>query len=118
MIDTNIVILTGRITRDPDYRTTNTGSAVADFGIAVGSGDNVYFGSVIAWNHTADYVRRYGRKGVRVLVQGRLTREAWTDRNGAKQERTRITASSLTIFSDQRGDPPAQEQGNLPYERE
>ena len=116
MIDTNLVIVTGRMTRDPDCRTTNTGTAVADFGIAVGNGESTYFGSVTAWNHTADYVRRYGRKGARVLVQGRLTREAWTDRNGAKQERTRITAGSLTIFSDHRGDPAAPEQGDLPYE--
>ena len=65
MIDTNLVIVTGRMTRDPDCRTTNTGTAVADFGIAVGNGESTYFGSVTAWNHTADYVRRYGRKALK-----------------------------------------------------
>lgn len=115
MMDTNLVIVTGRLTRDPDVRTTQTGKSVADFGIAVGSGDKTYFGSVTAWNHTADYIRRNARKGTAVLVSGRLTRENWTDRNGVSQSKTRITAETVEILTWDQQQQPSSSQEDLPY---
>lgn len=97
-MDSNIVIITGRLTRDVDYRSTATGTAVAEFGIASGNGDNVYFGAVTAWNSTADYLRRNARKGTWVLVSGRLTRDEWRSRGGEKQSKTRIVANTVEIL--------------------
>ena len=122
MRDLNRVFITGRLTRDPDYRSTQTGSAVADFGIAVGDGDRTYFGAVVVWGHLADFVRRSAVKGTQVLICGRLTRDEWTSKDGGRQSKTRIVADSIQILR-QPGSLPVQqpaadaaEHEELPYE--
>ena len=69
----NQVILMGRLTRDPEQRTTTTGKTIASFSIAVDRGgqeDAADFFNVTAWEKLGDLVMQYLAKGRRVLVQG------------------------------------------------
>ena len=84
----NRVVLIGRLTRDPELRTTSTGKNVVEFSIAVnkrikpqdGSPDADFF-RIKAWGQTADYVNNYLAKGRLVAVDGRLETRKWTDQN-------------------------------------
>ena len=76
----NQVILMGRLTRDPEQRTTSTGKTIASFSIAVdraGQDDSADFFDVTAWEKLGELVVQYLAKGRRVLVQGRLRQDTW-----------------------------------------
>ena len=82
----NQVILMGRLTRDPEQRTTTTGKNIASFSIAVdrgGQDDQADFFDITAWERLADLVMQYLSKGRRVLVQGR--RHVLADREVGEQ---------------------------------
>src|SRR5574344_962923 len=88
----NQVILMGRLTRDPEQRTTTSGKTIVSFGIAVdrgGQDDGADFFDVNAWEKLGELVMQYLSKGRRVLVQGRLRQDSWDDKKTSKK-RTRI----------------------------
>jgi single-strand DNA-binding protein len=103
----NQVILLGRLTRDPEQRTTTTGKTIASFSIAVdraGQDDGADFFDVTAWEKLGDLVVQYLAKGRRVLVQGRLRQDSWDDKEtGKKRSRIEVTATDVT-FLDGPGD--------------
>lgn len=103
----NQVILMGRLTRDPEQRTTTTGKNIVSFSIAVdrgGSDDGADFFDVNAWEKLGDLVMQYLSKGRKVLVQGRLRQDSWDDKEtGKKRSRIDITATDVT-FLDGAGD--------------
>ena len=76
----NKIILMGRLTRDPELRHTQTGTAVASFSLAVdrdfkdkATGDRTTdFIDVVAWRQTGEFVSRYFTKGRMAVVEGRL----------------------------------------------
>ncbi len=98
----NRVVLVGRLTRDPELRTTSTGKNVVEFGIAVnkrfkpqdGSADADFF-RVKAWGATADYVSNYLTKGRLVGVDGRIDQRKYTDASGQSREIIEIVAESV-----------------------
>ncbi len=98
----NQVILMGRLTRDPEQRTTTTGKTIASFGIAVDRGgqeDAADFFNVTAWEKLGDLVIQYLAKGRRVLVQGRLRQDTWDDKEtGKKQSRIEVVATDVTFL--------------------
>ncbi|MBS1724621.1 MAG: single-stranded DNA-binding protein [Armatimonadetes bacterium] len=107
----NKVILVGRLTRDPEIRTTNTGKQVANFGIAVDrrfktDGQDVDFFNVSAWGNSADFAANYLGKGRLVLVEGRLQTRKYTTQEGAQREVTEVVAENLQGL-----DRPRDEQG-------
>jgi single-strand DNA-binding protein len=102
----NQVILMGRLTRDPEQRTTNTGKTIVSFSIAVdrgGQDDTADFFNINAWEKLGELVMQYLSKGRRVLVQGRLRQDRWDDKEtGKKQSRVEVTASpTLLSWTDQ-----------------
>ena len=103
----NQFILMGRLTRDPEQRTTTTGKNIASFSIAVdrgGQDDQADFFDITAWERLADLVMQYLSKGRRVLVQGRLRQDSWDDKEtGKKRSRVEVTATDVT-FLDGPGD--------------
>lgn len=103
----NQVILLGRLTRDPEQRTTTSGKTIASFSIAVdraGQDDTADFFDVTAWEKLGDLVMQYLGKGRRVLVQGRLRQDSWDDKEtGKKRSRIEVTATDVT-FLDGPGD--------------
>jgi single-strand DNA-binding protein len=70
--DLNKVIIVGRLTRDPDVRTSKNGNSIASFRVASNRGENATFVNVKAFRKTADVCGEYLHKGDAVLVEGRL----------------------------------------------
>jgi len=107
----NQVILMGRLTRDPEQRSTTSGKTIASFSIAVdrgGQDDSADFFNITAWEKLGELVMQYLSKGRRVLVQGRLRQDSWDDKEtGKKQSRIEVTATDVTFL-----DGPAGEGGN------
>lgn len=104
----NQVILMGRLTRDPETRTTPSGKSVTSFSIAVdrvGQDDQADFFDVTAWEKTGELVQQYLSKGRRVLVQGRLRQDSWDDKEtGKKRSRVEVTATDVTFLDGPGGD--------------
>jgi single-strand DNA-binding protein len=98
----NQVILMGRLTRDPEQRTTTSGKTIASFSIAVdrgGESDAADFFEVTAWEKLGELVVQYLAKGRRVLVQGRLRQDSWDDKEtGKKRSRVEVTATDVTFL--------------------
>lgn len=98
----NQVILMGRLTRDPEQRTTNSGKVIANFSIAVdrgGQDDTADFFDITAWEKLGELVMQYLSKGRRVLVQGRLRQDSWDDKEtGKKRSRVEVTATDVTFL--------------------
>ena len=104
----NQVILLGRLTRDPEQRTTASGKNVVSFSIAVdrqSQDDQADFFNITAWDKLGDLVMQYLSKGRRVLIQGRLRQDSWEDKDtGKRQSRIEVTASDVTFLDGLSGD--------------
>ena len=107
----NVIRIVGRLTHDPDLRTTTTGKQVASFSVAVnkrfkpqdGSADADFF-RVSAWGQTAEYVSNYLSKGRLVAVSGRIESRKFTDRDGNNRETWEVTADSVQGLDRPRDD--------------
>ena len=104
----NQVVLLGRLTRDPEQRTTASGKNVVSFSIAVdrqSQDDQADFFNITAWDKLGDLVMQYLSKGRRVLIQGRLRQDSWEDKDtGKRQSRIEVTASDVTFLDGPNGD--------------
>ena len=104
----NQVILLGRLTRDPEQRTTASGKNVVSFSIAVdrqSQDDQADFFNITAWDKLGDLVMQYLSKGRRVLIQARLRQDSWEDKDtGKRQSRIEVTASDVTFLDGPNGD--------------
>lgn len=114
----NHITIMGRLTRDPELRRTQSGTAVTSFSIACDrdfksqSGEKeTDFIDVVAWRNTAEFVSRYFSKGRMAVVEGRLQIRDWTDREGGKRRSTEIVADNV-YFGDSKRDEPQKEYGN------
>ena len=106
----NRIIVMGRMTRDPELRRTNSGTAAASFTVAVDrdfksqSGEKeTDFIDVVAWRNTAEFVSKYFSKGRMAVVEGRLQIRDWTDKDGNKRRTAEIVADSV-YFGDSKRD--------------
>ena len=123
----NRIILMGRLTRDPELRRTQSGTAVASFTLAVerdfkdqNSGQKATdFIDVVAWRQTGEFVSRYFTKGRMAVVEGRLQMRDWTDRDGNKRRSAEVVADSVCFGDSKRDDAqpathsaPPQSYGN------
>ena len=97
----NTVIIMGRLTRDPEMRTTQSGVSVASFTLAV---DRDYSGAeekqtdfidCTAWRHSADFVSKYFAKGSMAIVKGRLQIDNYTDNEGNKRKSAKVIADNI-----------------------
>ncbi|WP_456404649.1 single-stranded DNA-binding protein [Hydrogenimonas sp.] len=115
----NKVILIGNLTRDVELRYLPSGQALAKCGIATNrrykdaSGmqkDETMFIDFTVWGRSAEVANQYLHKGSRVLLEGRLTLEQWTDQSGQKRSRHSITVENLKML-DRKGENEAPAQG-------
>lgn len=99
----NCAIIMGRLTADPELRTTQNGTSVTSFTVAVDrayrSGDErqTDFINVVAWRSTADFVSRYFKKGQMIAVQGSIQVRNYEDRNGNKRTAVEIIADNVSF---------------------
>lgn len=117
----NRVVLIGRLTRDPELKTTTTGKQVASFGIAVdkrmkpADGPTADFFNVSAWAKAAEFVANYLTKGRLVAVDGRIETRKYTDRDGNSREAFEIVAENVQGLDKPKDEsasavPPAQKE--------
>ena len=107
----NKVILGGRLTADPELKTTQSGIAVVSFSVAVNrrytknsaQQSETDFFNVTAWRQTAEFVSRYFQKGSSICVVGTIQNSTWTDQQGAKHYRTDIVVDEV-MFVDSRSE--------------
>lgn len=134
----NRIIVMGRMTRDPELRRTNSGTAVASFTVAVDrdfksqSGEKeTDFIDVVAWRNTAEFASKYFSKGRMAVVEGRLQIRDWTDKDGNKRRSAEIVADSVyfgdskldggdTVQSEPQSEPQSgfsevEDDGDLPF---
>lgn len=110
----NKIILGGRLTADPELKTTQSGISVAQFSVAVnrktkaGEEQKADFFTVVAWRQTAEFVSRYFRKGSSICVTGTLQNSSWTDQQGVKHYRTDIIADEVSFVDSKSDNEPAE----------
>lgn len=107
----NKVVLVGRLTRDPEIRSTVNGSTVANFSLAVnrqGKNDNTDFIRIVAFGKQAEFASNYLSKGQLILVEGSLHINKWTDKNDIRRETAEVWASQMTFMESKR----AQQENN------
>ena len=105
MASFNKVILMGRLTADPEIKTTQSGIAVTSFNIAVDrkvKDSPCDFFTINAWRQTAEFICKYFKKGQAILVCGELQTRSWTDNNGQKRIVTEVVASEATFCEAKR----------------
>lgn len=103
----NHIVLMGRLTRDPELRRTQNGTAVASFSLAVdhdysgkdGGEKETDFIDCVAWRNTAEFISKYFTKGRMAVVAGRLQIRPWTDRDGNKRRSAEVIVDSA-YFGD------------------
>lgn len=114
----NQVILMGRLTRDPDMRTTTNGKTVTNFGLAVdrqsSQDDSADFFDITAWEKLGELVNQYLSKGRRCLVQGRLSFRQW-EQDGQKRSKVEVVATDVTFLDGPSGgDNNSSDSGSKP----
>ena len=107
----NHITIMGRLVRDPEMRTTQSGVAVASFTLAVdrdfvgrdGGEKQTDFIDCTAWRHTAEFVSKYFSKGRMAVVSGRLQIDNYTDNDGNKRKAAKVIADNI-YFGDSKKD--------------
>lgn len=116
-LNLNKVILCGRLTADPELKTTPSGISVVSFTLAVNrrfrSNDNnnqpqADFISVVAWRQTAEFIARYFKKGSSLCVTGYIQTRKWTDQQGQNRYATEVVVDDA-MFVDSRGEGSARD---------
>ena len=99
----NHIVIMGRLTRDPELRTTQAGVSVASFTVAVdrdfggrdGGEKQTDFIDCVAWRQTGEFVSKYFHKGSMIVVSGRLQSRKWQDREGNNRTNWEIQADNV-----------------------
>lgn len=107
----NHIVIMGRMTRDPELRRTQSGTAVASFTLAVdrdfkdkSTGERATdFIDCVAWRQTGEFVARNFGKGRMAVVEGRLQILDWTDKDGNKRRSAEVVADHV-YFADSKRD--------------
>ena len=119
----NRAIMMGRLTHDPELKTTQAGTQFCRFSIACdrdfkntsGEKETDFF-DCVAWRKTAEFVSRYFTKGRMAVVEGRLQIRDWTDKDGGKRRSAEVIADGI-YFAGAKAAPPSEgnaDEGTLP----
>ena len=100
----NKIILMGRLTRDPELRRTESGTAVCSFSIAVDrdfkskNGEKeTDFIDIVAWRATAEFVSKYFQKGSLIAIEGSLQTRQYQDKNGNNRTAVEVVANNISF---------------------
>ena len=105
----NKVILVGNVGKDPEIRSTPSGTMVATFGLATSDRqkdaqgnwqDHTEWHNLVAFTRTAEIIRDYVKKGSKIYVEGTLRTSNWEDKtSGQKRYKTEIIVNELMLLS-------------------
>jgi single-strand DNA-binding protein len=118
-MNVNKVILVGRLTRDPDVRTTSSGQTVTTVGIATNnfwtdkSGqkqERTEFHNIVLWGRLGEIAGQYLTKGQEAYFEGRLQSRSYTGKDGVERKITEVVAENMQLGSRPQGAsrPPMQ----------
>lgn len=98
----NVVVLTGRLTADPELRHTPNNTAVTSFNIAVnrsyarqGEERQTDFIDIVAWRSTAEFICRYFKKGQLIAIEGSIQTRSYQDKDGNKRKAFEVIANNV-----------------------
>lgn len=107
-MDLNKVMIIGRLTRDPELRSTPSGVNVCQLSVATSYAYNnqqtgqkveqTEFHNVVLWRKLADIAAQYLKKGTQVYLEGRLQTRSWDAQDGQKKYRTEIIADNMIML--------------------
>ena len=105
----NCAVIMGRLTAEPELRTTNNGQSVTSFTVAVdrsytkpGEERQTDFINVVAWRQTAEFVNRYFHKGSMIAVQGSIQTRNYDDKNGNRRTAVEIIAEKVSFCGEKK----------------
>ena len=118
----NKVILGGRLTAEPELKTTSSGVVWTTFSVAVnrrysnGDQQNTDFINVVAWRQTAEFVTRYFHKGSSICVVGSIQNRTWTDpQTNQKRYATDVVADEVNFVDSKNENPGGRQTGGAGY---
>lgn len=107
----NKAILMGRLTRDPEMRTTSGNIPVCSFTLAIDrrfkntNGERqADFIPVVAWRQQAEFASKYFRKGSRMLVVGSIQTRSWDDPEGKRHNATEVIADEISFVDSKKSE--------------
>lgn len=114
----NCVILSGRLTRDPELRTTTSLKHVCQFSLAVnrGYGEETDFIECVCFNKVAENLVKYQSKGSMIEVNGHIQVNKYTDKDGKNQSKTIVNVEMINYISQSKTDVKTDKNdGKQPY---
>ncbi len=124
MSNFNLIVIEGRLTKDANFSHTSRGTAMLKFSIANNyykkeNGERkeaVMFFNIIAWEKLAEIMSPYLKKGMPIIVSGKIVIDDYTDQNGAKKKWIQVVANNIEFLS---GAYSSKKKGNpdnkIPY---
>ena len=115
----NLVVLTGRLTADPELKTTQSGISVTSFSVAVnrpyrtGEEQQTDFINVVAWRKTAEFIAKYFKKGNMIGIEGSIQTRKYTDKNGNNRPAFEVVVNNAQFVESKR-DSAASQGGEQP----
>ncbi len=127
-MDLNKVMIIGRLTRDPELKTTPNGTSVCQLGLATNYAytnqqtgqkvEQVEYHTAVLWRKLAEIAGQYLKKGRRVYIEGRLQTRSWDAQDGSKRSRTEVVVDNMIMLdggqntgSTYNNEMPAQNSG-------
>ena len=104
----NLVVLTGRLTADPELKTTPSGVPVTSFSIAVnrnyraGEEQQTDFINIVAWRQRAEFITKYFTKGSLIGIEGSIQTRRYTDKNGNNRTAFEVVANNVQFVESKR----------------
>ncbi|MBQ3547358.1 MAG: single-stranded DNA-binding protein [Clostridia bacterium] len=104
----NLVVLTGRLTADPELKTTPNGTNVTTFAIAVerryrsGEERQTDFINIVAWQKTAEFITKYFKKGNLIGIEGAIQTRRYQDKNGNNRTAFEVIANNVQFVESKR----------------
>lgn len=115
----NSVCLLGRLTKDPELKTTQSGKSVCSFSLAVDGfkkGETDFI-DCVAWNASAENLAKFKKKGEQIAVTGQLKTRTYEDRNGNKRKVVEVRTESVTFVGGKSNGETTKSPYNAPQSR-
>ena len=113
----NLVVLTGRLTADPELKTTPNGISVTTFSIAVdrryrsGEERQTDFINIVAWRQTAEFISKYFQKGSMIGIEGSIQTRRYQDKNGNTRTAFEVIANNVQFVESKRDSSAPSDSG-------
>lgn len=113
MASVNRVLLLGFLGKDPELRSTQSGTSVCNFSLATNerwkdrngeTHERVEWSRIIAWGKTGEAAAKYLKKGSQTFIEGRLQTREWEDKEGNKRQTTEVIADRVVFLGGGKGE--------------